>query len=78
MRSQCNSCQADIIWTISSAGKRAPIDYLPTAEGTIAVEKRDLELPHSRVVEQRLRFGRKDLRTSHFATCPNADGRRDG
>ena len=51
------------------------IGYEIAYRGTLnraAVEPRDPGRPFARVVDAKHAFGRKDLHTSHFATCPHA------
>jgi len=72
IRAQCDSCQADIIWTVTaSSGARMPVDYEPTPKGNIALRPGP-GAPIATVLSVAKQFGRKELRTSHFATCPDA------
>jgi len=65
--SVCRSCEAEIEWAQTDAGKMMPLDAKPTDDGTFVLiggktrkaNQGDLEL-------------RRPLHTSHFATCPNA------
>jgi len=60
----CRSCQAEIRWITTEAGRQAPVDARP--------EKRF-------IIEDRLagEVGRLvDAYVSHFATCPDADQHR--
>jgi hypothetical protein len=68
----CRSCAAPIIWTVTAAGKPMPVDAEPAAGGNLALEVDDKGTVRSRVVAPHLTFGRKDLRLSHFARCPDA------
>lgn len=75
----CRSCGARVIWSITEQAKAMPVDADPSQAGTLALEWRDRGSglpggapPLARVVKPELRFGRTDLRTSHFATCPHA------
>jgi hypothetical protein len=70
-RAECDSCQASVIWTITTNAVAMPVDYEPSDGANIALEWRAGKVM-SRVVKTALAFGRTDLRTSHFATCPNA------
>jgi hypothetical protein len=70
-------CDALIIWAIHErTHKRHPVDAEPTPAGDLALTKQHNETVTYRVLKPEARFGRKDLRTSHFATCPNADQHR--
>lgn len=61
---KCTSCGADIIWTVTAAGKRMPVDAKPTGKAVVLrTNNIDPLTPLSRVV---------DAFVSHFATCPNA------
>lgn len=59
----CSSCGAEIIWTVTAAGKRMPVDAKPEKRVAIRPNDSDPLTPLSRVV---------DVFVSHFATCPNA------
>lgn len=70
----CHSCYRPIIWAITERAKRMPVDAAPLAKGG------NVELtwrpggaaPLAKVLNVTQQFGKTDLRTSHFATCPNA------
>jgi hypothetical protein len=67
-----------MIWAISPAGARSPIDYAPSENGNVlllspsdlgqvlavVLTKDGLELARDRGLQ---------LRLNHFASCPNAD-----
>lgn len=76
----CRSCCAQVIWCVTDKGKSMPVDAEPSKGATLAVEHRTPpRKPLARVVKPELAFGRTDLRTSHFATCPDAKSwRRKG
>ena len=77
MSDTCSACGRMMIWAISPAGARSPIDYAPSADGNIlllsptdlgqvlavVLSKDGLDLAHERGLQ---------LRTSHFATCEHA------
>lgn len=77
--STCASCSARIIWCRSaSSGKHMPVDIEPTAEGTIVLDATPMQ-PIATVLSgaelATARAARPEnprLRTSHFATCPDA------
>lgn len=74
----CSACGSHMIWAISPSGARSPIDYAPSETGNVlllsptdlgqvlavVLSKDGLDLARSRGLH---------LRTSHWATCPNAD-----
>nr|MDT0658065.1 hypothetical protein [Micromonospora sp. DSM 115978] len=69
----CRSCAAPIIWASSETTlKPMPVNAEPSKDGTVQLIKRDGEAPIARVLKVAQRFGRKDLRLSHFADCPDA------
>lgn len=70
----CRSCQARIIWTVTTGGKDMPVDAEPATDGTIQlVDRRHLGLkPQARVLKVADRFGKTRLRLSHFVSCPQA------
>jgi hypothetical protein len=76
---ECRSCRARIVWAVTEAGRRIPLDAeaSPTgnlaqvealADGTPVVAFLDPEAPEPEA-------GRY---LSHFATCPNAKEWRRG
>lgn len=76
----CRSCCASVIWCETDRGKSMPVDAEPSKGANLAVEHRDApRRPLARVVKPELAYGRPDLRTSHFVTCPHAKSwRRKG
>ena len=81
-RTNCRSCGASIVWTITDRGKRMPVDADPHPEGTIEVIAHAAEpnLYRSRVLDPYAldiaRENRTPVHRSHFATCPQAAGWR--
>lgn len=74
----CRSCNGPIIWAITSKDRTMPIDAEPTAHGNVVLEYRGGFTPLALVLNNTQRFGRTGLRTSHFATCPQAGSWRQG
>ena len=65
---KCSSCGAAVIWTVTEAGKRMPVDATPAGKVTVLVKNPDgSDTPVSRM---------RDHFVSHFATCPNAQSHR--
>lgn len=73
----CRSCNAQIVWAVTIGGKRMPVDAMPSADGTVALLERAGMAPLATVLSVTKRFGRKDLRTSHFAHCRDAGSWRN-
>jgi hypothetical protein len=80
---QCRSCHQPIIWAeVLATGKRMPVDAEPPLQGgNVVLDHRGPgNPPAARVLTPTqlatTAFGRKDLRTAHFARCPQADGWR--
>lgn len=73
--STCLSCRKPVIWGITDAGKRIPVDPDPVADGNLAIGPEN---------PPRVRYLQKDDTTrpsewrgvSHFATCPDAGKHR--
>jgi len=77
-RSECRSCKAPAVWAHTETGAMM-VDYEPSSSGNIeltyergrwrarVLAKAELELLAGEGLV---------LRTSHFATCPNADQHR--
>lgn len=66
MSTTCRSCGAAILWAVTPAGKRMPVDAQPTKR--ISLDSYGVKTfgdlaPVANVV---------DTYTSHFATCPSA------
>lgn len=71
---RCSSCGAAILWTTTLDGRRMPVDLRPSSQGTVAIEQEEANdgpFWESQVIRAGEREGRV-LRTSHFATCPDA------
>jgi hypothetical protein len=69
----CRSCGARIVWAVTAAGRRMPLDPDPDAGGTIRVhlsEGGDLLAVIGGADDGR------PLYRSHFATCPQASAWR--
>lgn len=70
----CRSCGAPIVWVITEAGKRMPIDREPHPDGNV-IPSVDLDgKVRARVVTAP--FDGNAWR-SHFVTCPNANQHRN-
>lgn len=72
----CRSCDAPIIWATSAkTGKNMPVNAEPVKGGTIALDWSHDGTVRANVLSVRqlagASFGRP-LRSSHFATCPQA------
>jgi hypothetical protein len=69
MADTCKSCSAPIEWVKSArTGKAMPLDIEPTDNGNLVVI--------DGVAHPRLAGDTKPRRTSHFATCPQAESWR--
>ncbi len=72
VRHECESCHAPIIWAVTAAtGRRMPVDFEATPGGNIALRPAP-QAPVATVLSVARQFGRTDLRTSHFASCPDS------
>jgi hypothetical protein len=72
--SECRSCGAPIIWTVTEKGNRMPIDAEPSSDGRFRKERvlpNGDKLVHfvkdSELVENTAR-----LYASHFQSCPDS------
>jgi hypothetical protein len=68
MKATCSSCGAAILWTVTEAGKRMPVDATPSGKATVLV--RNPDDPNTPISKQR------DVYLSHFATCEHAASHR--
>lgn len=67
---RCRSCHAPILWAESvGSHKRMPLDAAPSPEGTVYLSAEPDGKTYARVMNKG-RF--PEMRTSHFATCPDA------
>lgn len=67
MSAQCSSCGAAIVWAVTVAGARMPVDAAPSPKGNLVLEGETVRVvPPPDLLDQRPRH------TSHFATCPDA------
>ena len=77
----CSSCKAEILWATTTRDKALCLDLEPNEAGTFAVKLRPAEggavkvLCLYRPIGGPLEAGEK-RRTSHWATCPNAEQHR--
>lgn len=63
--SRCRSCGAEILWAVTTSGKRMPVDATPEPYGNVQLETVDGVLRASVV-------GHGDgTHVAHFATCPD-------
>jgi hypothetical protein len=76
MTARCRSCNASIIWTITTNGKRMPIDAEPVEDGNVMVD--EFSNANYLSAEQRQIYIAKGgkLFKSHFATCQFAETHR--
>lgn len=76
---KCRSCGHEVVWAITSTGKKMPMDVPNDPKGTFVLfaladgdnyraEKFSAENPAHSNLKKRF--------TSHFATCPQADAHR--
>lgn len=70
----CRSCEAPIIWATTTSGKAMPVDVEPVDVGNVELVLNGslATAPHAVVHGAPPLFRDGPLRTSHFATCPDA------
>lgn len=73
MSASCSTCGAEIVWAITQAGKRTPLDAKPVR---VAIAARDTEGAEIRDGDALVIGGSANGHQSHFATCPNAASHR--
>lgn len=74
---KCNSCGAEIIWCVTTKGKRMPVDAAERTDGTgvYVITRPDgdpLACTSLLDVPEVMARAYKARHLSHFATCPNA------
>jgi len=67
MAAACRSCEREIIWATTAAGKAMPLDASPTEAGTWVVVRGQAR----RATDEDARLHRPRY-TPHWATCPDA------
>lgn len=65
---QCKACRESIIWCVTPAGKRMPVDVEPTEGGNLTLSGHR-PVPVASVVSKGGRYPGLKLHTSHFASC---------
>lgn len=70
----CPACDDPIIWAVTEAGNKTPVDVGPAEHGTIALSGH--VPPVARVVSKTGREPGTKLYVSHFATCKAAKHRK--
>lgn len=73
MSRACSSCGAPIVWAITEAGKRVPLDAKPIR---IAIVARGNDGAEIREGDALVIGSGANGYQSHFATCPNAAAHR--
>lgn len=67
----CADCYREVLWTITEAGKRLPVDPEPDATGNAAVYRDGTGTTRSRRPSEELPLmGWERLHVPHIATCP--------
>lgn len=69
MKARCSSCGAEVIWTVTEAGKRMPVDATPVRK--VMVLKVNPQNPGGPPLAKFV-----NQHESHFAHCPAAAARR--
>lgn len=66
---KCSSCGADIFWSVTSTGKKIPIDSEPRKDGNIFISNESAVYITANSPESEATTPRY---VSHFATCPQS------
>ena len=74
----CTSCGALILWAMTLAGKRMPVDAISDDAGNLRLvqEAGQLVARITPPTQTTSLFDAEPRYRSHFATCPNADAHR--
>lgn len=71
---QCRSCGQDVIWAVTTRGRDMPVDVAPARGGNVKLRDVPGQKPIAEVLSPAKQFGLQGrLRTSHLATCRQAD-----
>ncbi len=68
---RCRSCDQEVTWVVTEAGRFMPLDPIPTAVGNVVLVDGPGGSKVARVVDS-LGDGVEPRWRSHFATCPQA------
>lgn len=77
--SRCRSCDAQILWATTAAGKAIPLDAEPAELGNVKIYGREANLSAVTLAGNELRTAREDgvrLFMPHHATCPQGQSWR--
>lgn len=69
----CRSCGRPVVWAATKNDKLMPVDAEPTADGNVELAVGALGRGVVATVLTGPSLMSTPLRTSHFATCPQAD-----
>lgn len=72
---RCRTCNAEIVWALTTNGRRIPLDVSPASNGNVAL-KPDGTCEVYSAAQLASAQPRTPLRLSHFATCPDAHQHR--
>jgi len=67
----CRSCGADVIWVVTTNGKRMPVDAKPSDIGNLTLHPVEDEGPPVAMYHT-TRLSGTSYYISHFATCPQS------
>lgn len=72
-RAFCSSCNAPVIWGITSRDKKMPLDERPHADGVYHLAPGDARGPKIvKILPGETNYARARY-VSHFRTCPHAE-----
>lgn len=71
----CRTCNAPIVWALTEAGRRMPVDAAPDPAGNVALLRTDSTVNAVVLGKHREPDPRATLHQSHWATCPNPPAR---
>ncbi len=75
MAAACRSCRAPILWAITNAGRRMPLNAQPDPDGLLITWTNNSGELRVSALATGETTGRPHY-TSHFATCSSADAHR--
>jgi hypothetical protein len=73
--SRCRSCNAEIVWARTAAGKRMPLDAQPTRTGNVQlglIGGQEVAIVVNTADALAAQAAGLLLYASHFSSCPNA------
>jgi len=71
--SKCRACEAPLLWTVTTKGKKMPVDAKPTEFGPFVLLYEGQRQPTAKYIGAAGDSGGEKRYESHWATCTDAE-----